>query len=81
LDTPDLGILGGQDGNVYVNSYGSGDTPVNSVMRFDGKTGAPLPSGSRTGANFVTPNDGGLHGTEGLTFGPDGFLYVANDTT
>src|SRR6266404_4837313 len=81
LDTPDLGIIGGPDGNVYVNSYGSGGNPVNSVMRYDGTTGAPLPSGARTGANFVTPNDGGLQGTEGLAFGPDGLLYVANDTT
>lgn len=81
LDNPDLGMIGGPDGNVYVNSYGSGTTPINSVMRYDGTTGAPLPSTGRTGANFVTPNDGGLQGTEGLAFGADGFLYVANDTT
>src|SRR5438045_863836 len=31
LDSPDLGIIAGPDGNVYVNSYGSGDNPVNSV--------------------------------------------------
>jgi hypothetical protein len=81
LDAPDLGIIGGPDGNVYVNSYGSGPSPVNSVMRFDGKMGTPLPSSGRTGANFVTPNDGGLQGAEGLAVGADGFLYVANDTT
>jgi sugar lactone lactonase YvrE len=81
LDAPDLGIIGGPDGNVYVDSYGSGPNPVNSVMRYDGTTGALFPSAGRTGANFVTPNDGGLQGTEGLAFGGDGLLYVANDTT
>src|SRR5438445_10569322 len=50
-------------------------------MRYDSTTGAPLPSTGRAGANFVTPNDGGLQGTEGLAFGADGLLYVANDTT
>lgn len=81
LDSPDLGLMGGPDGNVYVNSYGSGSNPVNSVLRYNGTMGTPLPSTARDGANFVTPNDGGLQGTEGLAFGADGFLYVANDTT
>lgn len=43
----------------------------NSVVRFDGHTGAPTEP-------FVTPGSGGLSGTHGLTLGPDGNLYVSN---
>src|SRR6266567_3945270 len=44
---------------------------TNSVVRFDGKTGKLI-------GDFVAPGSGGLSGTHGLAFGPDGNLYVNN---
>ncbi len=66
------GVVFGPDKNLYVASLGSG-----SVLRFDGKTGAPLPGPGQFGADFVPANSGGLRFPKGLVFGPDGNLYVA----
>jgi DNA-binding beta-propeller fold protein YncE len=52
--------------DLFVSSH---DT--NSVVRFDGKTGKLI-------GDFVSPGSGGLSGTHGLAFGPDGNLYVNN---
>src|SRR5207244_399400 len=65
------GLAFGPDGNLYV-----GDRNTNSVMRYSGTTGAPLPASGLSGATFVAPNSGGLNITTGVTFGPDGNLYV-----
>src|SRR4051794_26152371 len=51
---------------LFVSSHDS-----NSVVRFDGKTGRLIDV-------FVSPGSGGLSGTHGLAFGPDGNLYVNN---
>jgi hypothetical protein len=60
----------GLDGNLYVdNFFGSGQ-----ILRYDPQ-GNPLPSGSRTGANFTDPVAG--YWANGFAFGPDGKLYVA----
>jgi DNA-binding beta-propeller fold protein YncE len=69
----DLGIARGPDGNIYVNSFLN-----HAVMRYDGTTGAPLPSPGNSGAQFVASESGGLLGTEAIQFGPDGNLYVAS---
>ena len=64
LDGP-TGAIFGPDGNLYVASF-EGD----SILRFDGETGAYLDV-------FVPPGAGGLDGPDaGLEFGPDGHLYV-----
>jgi streptogramin lyase len=57
------GLAYGPDGNLYVGSAGT-----NSVLRYDGQTGAFL---------NVFASGGGLQSTHGITFGPDGDLYVA----
>ena len=59
------GMAFGPDGNFYVASYGN-----NSILRYDGKTGAFL--------NVFTSGSGGLSGPEGIAFGPDGNLYVSS---
>jgi hypothetical protein len=43
---------------------------TNSVKRYDGDTGAYL-------GDFIASGSGGLNGPLGLTFGPDGNVYVA----
>ena len=51
---------------VYVTSFDN-----DSVLKFDADTGAFL-------GVFVPAGSGGLNGPTGLTFGPDGHLYVAS---
>jgi streptogramin lyase len=65
------GLVFGPDGNLYVNN----DDATESVMRYDGTTGAALPAPGHTGAAFASrlPQVG-----PGVTFGPDGNLYVAD---
>jgi sugar lactone lactonase YvrE len=74
LNGPDLGIVRGPDGNVYVDSF------INSaVMRYDVNTGANLPSPPNSGAQFVASGSGGLSGADGISFGrPGGALYIAS---
>jgi hypothetical protein len=52
--------------DLYVSSLGT-----DSVLRYDGTTGEFL-------GEFVASGAGGLAEPEGLTFGPDGNLYVAS---
>jgi DNA-binding beta-propeller fold protein YncE len=61
-----IGIGFGPDGNLYVANYSP-----NTVVRFDGTTGAGL-------GTFVPSGSGGLTGATGLAFGPDGNLYVSS---
>ena len=48
-----------------------GDPASHTVWRYDGRTGALL-------GEFVSSGSGGLGLTWGLTFGPDGHLYVSD---
>lgn len=50
----------------YVSSFDN-----DAVVRFNADTGAPL-------GVFVSSGSGGLNGPTGLTFGPDGNLYVSS---
>jgi hypothetical protein len=70
------GMLFGPDGNgdgkldLYVASSFE-DSSNNNVKRYDGTTGQFLDE-------FVTTGSGGLDHAAGITFGPDGNLYVAS---
>ena len=64
------GIIFGPEGNLYVAST----TDDDSVLRYDGATGAFIDE-------FVSTASGGLAGPQGLVFGPDGHLYVASNET
>jgi hypothetical protein len=67
------GLVFGPDGNLYVN-----DAYSFSIMRYNGVTGAPLPSAGNSGAFFVPPGSGGLVEGQGIVFGPDNNIYVAD---
>lgn len=56
------------DGNLYVSS-----STNNAIYAFDGTTGALL-----NGGPLISGAVSGLNGPAGLSFGPDGNLYVAN---
>src|SRR5262249_9495243 len=63
----------GPDGNLYVTSAGAFSGGVDTIMRFNGRTGAPMPSPGNSGAVFVAAGSGGLLNTwGGPLFGPDG---------
>ena len=64
INQDSTGLTFGPDGNLYINSH-----KTDSVLRFDGKTGAPR------GVFAVGPE---LQQPAGLAFGPDGNLYVAS---
>jgi sugar lactone lactonase YvrE len=64
------GLTFGPDCNLYVSNFSS-----NQVMRYDGATGAPLPSTGNSGAIYVSSQSGGLVTPHGLAFGKDGRLY------
>ncbi len=79
LDNPSR-IAFGPDGQAYVSSTASVGTSAttNSVLRFDGTTGAPAGvSGQPGNAVFVAPGSGGLDGPIALVF-RDGYLYVTS---
>jgi hypothetical protein len=79
LDHP-TGLVFGPDGNLYVASCGDRAIGLvlagNSVFRYDGTTGAPLPAPGQAGAVFASGQE--LQCGTGLVFGPDGNLYVGS---
>lgn len=68
-------IVFGPDGDLYVsNGFENSNGSDHTIERFDGQTGASKGS-------FVIPGSGGLDVPNGITFGPDGNLYVASSDT
>ena len=66
------GLTFGPDGSLYVSSEVPGaPTATDTVKRFNGATGAYID-------DFVGAGSGGLDNANGVTFGPDGNLYVAS---
>jgi sugar lactone lactonase YvrE len=65
------GLAFGPDGNLYVGYY-SGEGAGASIIKFDGRTGAYLRTFVAAGATSL------LQDPEGLVFGPNGDLYVAD---
>jgi hypothetical protein len=64
------GVVFGPDGNLYASVYDSSDPVKGYVLKIDVGTGGETVFASEGGA---APD---LHRPEGLTFGPDGKLYV-----
>lgn len=63
----------GPDGNLYViNASSFLAPPPDEVLRFNGKTGAPMGAFIKAGSGLTEPHN--------LTFGPDGSLYVGGPT-
>jgi hypothetical protein len=69
LNGPERALFG-PDGNLYVSSFGTPNANAGSgsaVLRFNGKTGAPMPAVGQSKAFFAT---GDLNGPAGLAFNP-----------
>lgn len=62
-------MIFGPDGHLYVSLGEEGPTNQNSVLRFNGTTGAFINL-------FVSPDSGGIDEPKGLAFGFDNRLYV-----
>ena len=62
------GLVFGPDGHLYASSSSNLDFANSTILRYDGRTGAPLPAPGQSGAVFVSPGSGGLFGPEGLVF-------------
>jgi sugar lactone lactonase YvrE len=59
------GVTFGTDGNLYVSSENTDE-----IMRYNGKTGTPLPANGQTGAVFTPSPNSCLDRPAGLLFGP-----------
>jgi streptogramin lyase len=68
------GMVFGPDGNLYVTQEDQSPSPDGSVFRFNGSTGQFMDV-------FVSPGSGGLKIAAGLTFGPNGDLFVTGFET
>lgn len=68
LESPD-DLTFGPDGNLYISYVSSQDQLSGAILKFDGKTGAPL-------GRF--DQGGSLKRPYGITFGPDHNLYVSS---
>jgi glucose/arabinose dehydrogenase len=63
----------GPNGNLFVSSRFSGPNQLGQILEFNGTTGAPVGTGI-----FVQGSNAGLRDPLGLTFGPNGNLFVVD---
>jgi hypothetical protein len=80
-------VVFGPDGSLYVSAFDTTNPLVGNIVKFDTHTGASGVVAFNNGDGIADPGEAAaLHRPEGLTFGPDGNLYVtsfranANDT-
>src|SRR5260370_39280220 len=64
----------GPDKNLYLSTQGGVQGSGSEILRFDGKTGAPL-------GVFVPAGSGGFQGVASIAVGPGGDLYPARDVS
>ena len=73
------GVVFGPDGDLYVSSFDTSNTQVGYVVRFDPTHGTSTIVAANNGDGIDQPGEiKDLHRPEGLTFGPDGQLYVTS---
>jgi hypothetical protein len=71
------GVVFGPDGKLYVSVFDSSNLKAGYVLQYDVGTGAETTLAFNNGDNVADPGEAAdLHRPEGLTFGPDGKLYV-----
>ncbi len=69
----------GPDGSLYVAAFDTANPLVGNVVKFDTTTGAYQVVAFNNGDGIADPGEtADLHRPEGLTFGPDGNLYVTS---
>ena len=74
---PFNGIAYGPDGNLYVVGASSVGGGSGAVLRYDGRTGAFIDVFALPAlVNFPSQGSAIIHPSGGLTFGPDGNMYV-----
>ena len=72
-------VVFGPDGDLYVASFDVNNPLVGNVLKFDTGTGAYSVVAFNNGDGIADPGETqDLHRPEGLTFGPDGNLYVTS---
>src|SRR5262249_15695499 len=72
-------VVFGPDGRLYATAFDSSNLPAGSVLQFYVATGIGAVLAANDGDGIDEPGETrDLHRPEGLTFGPDGQLYVTS---
>jgi hypothetical protein len=72
-------VVFGPDGGLYVSAFDTANPLVGNIIKFDIVTGSSSPVAFNDGNGIIDPAETqDLHRPEGLTFGPDGNLYVTS---
>jgi len=73
------GVVFGPDGGLYVSAFDTTNPLVGNIVKFDTRTGSSSVVAFNNGDGIADPGEtADLHRPEGLTFGPDGNLYVTS---
>jgi hypothetical protein len=72
-------VVFGPDGGLYVSAFDTANPLVGNIFKFNTQTGAFKVVAFNNGDGAADPGETqDLHRPEGLTFGPDGSLYVTS---